>query len=126
MNISLEFLKPVSIAISIISIGVVIYGVIIAVFAFIKTEFARPSKEYNIERLRILRADLGTYILLGLELLIASDIIETVVEPGLMELAILGGVVILRTLLSFFLDREIHEIDLERKEIMKNKDKENQ
>ena len=123
MNISLEFLKPISIVISIISIGVVVYGVIIAVFAFIKTEFSRPSKEFNIEHLRILRADLGTYILLGLELLIASDIIETVVEPGLMELAILGGVVILRTLLSFFLDREIHEIDLERKELIKNKEK---
>lgn len=122
MNISLEFLKPISIAISIISIGVVVYGVIIAVFAFIKTEFSRPSKGFNIEHLRILRADLGTYILLGLELLIASDIIETVVEPGLMELAILGGVVILRTLLSFFLDREIHEIDLERKELIKNKE----
>ena len=64
----------------------------------------------------MLRADLGTYLLLGLELLIAADILKTIVEPGLHELGILAGIVVLRTVLSFFLNKEILEIDHERHE----------
>ncbi len=54
-----------------------------------------------------MRATFGTYLLSGLEFLIASDILKTVPEPGLNELAILGGIVMLRTILSIFLIREI-------------------
>lgn len=61
-----------------------------------------------------LRADLGTYLLLGLEFLIASDILKTVLEPSLNELAILGGVVILRTILSIFLNKEIKELQVQK------------
>ena len=51
-----------------------------------------------------------SYLLLGLEFLIASDILKTVVDPTLDELAILGGVVIVRTVLSVFLNKEIKEL----------------
>ena len=47
---------------------------------------------------------------------IAADILKTIVEPGLHELGILAGVVLLRTILSFFLNKEIIEIDRERHE----------
>jgi len=50
-------------------------------------------------------------LLLGLEFLIASDILKTVLEPTLNELAILGGIVVLRTILSVFLNREIKDLE---------------
>lgn len=54
------------------------------------------------------RADLGRGILIGLELLIAADIIGTVViEPTLANLAVLGGIVLIRTFLSFALEAEL-------------------
>lgn len=109
-------LEMVSHVISIISIGVIIYGTVIALVAFVRTELHRVKKNYNIQFLRILRADLGTYLLLGLELLIAADIMKTILEPGIQELCILAGIVVLRTVLSFFLNKEIDEIDKERKE----------
>ena len=49
-------------------------------------------------------------------LLIASDILKTVLEPTLNELAILGGIVVLRTVLSVFLNKEIKELDTENKD----------
>ena len=55
----------------------------------------------------------GSYGLLGLEFLIASDILKTVLEPTLNELAILGGIVVLRTILSVFLNREIKDLEAE-------------
>ena len=62
-----------------------------------------------------LRATFGTYLLLGLEFLIASDILKTVLEPTLNELALLGGIVVLRTILSVFLNKEIKELESEEK-----------
>ena len=56
-----------------------------------------------------LRIKLGQYLLLGLEMLIASDIIQTIIDPSMEELAIVGSVVVIRTVLSFFLNREIKE-----------------
>lgn len=54
------------------------------------------------------RSNLGRAILLGLEFLVAADIINTVaIEPTLQSLAILGGIVLIRTFLSFSLEVEI-------------------
>lgn len=57
---------------------------------------------------RELRSTLGRAILLGLELLVAADIINTVaIKPGLDSLAVLAGIVLVRTFLSLSLEVEI-------------------
>ena len=57
---------------------------------------------------RRFRQQLGRSILLGLELLVAADIIRTVaVTPTLESVAVLGGIVLIRTFLSFSLELEI-------------------
>ena len=80
------------------------------VVAFLRNEIKRFNGTYTINNIRQLRADFGSYLLLGLEFLIASDILKTVVDPTLDELAILGGVVVVRTVLSVFLNKEIKEL----------------
>ena len=112
----MNVINVVELVISIISVIVVIYGALIAFLAIVKTELLRFKGKYSILRLRVIRADLGTYLLLGHELLIAADVLKTILEPGMNELLILGGIVILRTVLSFFLNKEIQEIDDERRE----------
>lgn len=55
------------------------------------------------------RSDLGRAILLGLELLVAADIVATVTAPLTVDsLAALGLVVLIRTFLSLSLEVEIH------------------
>jgi uncharacterized membrane protein len=55
-----------------------------------------------------LRATFGRSILLGLEILVAADLIRTIaVEPTLDNLAVLGVLIVLRTFLSFSLEVEI-------------------
>ena len=110
----MQYLEILSTGISIISLIIVIYGAIIAFCAFLRNETRRTTGRYSFTATRQLRADLGTYLLLGLEFLIASDILKTVLEPSLNELAILGGVVILRTVLSIFLNKEIKELQAQK------------
>ena len=100
----LTFLNILATIIGVISLLIVTYGVFVGFIAFLRNEFKR------INNVRQLRADFGSYLLLGLEFLIASDILKTVVDPTLDELAILGGVVIVRTVLSVFLNKEIKEL----------------
>jgi len=57
---------------------------------------------------QLFRQDLGKSILLGLEFLIAGDIIRTVVvDPTLVNVLILGLIVFIRTFLSMALQLEI-------------------
>ena len=106
----LTFLNILATIIGVISLLIVTYGVFVGLIAFLRNEFKRRNGTYTINNVRQLRADFGSYLLLGLEFLIASDILKTVVDPTLDELAILGGVVIVRTVLSVFLNKEIKEL----------------
>lgn len=54
------------------------------------------------------RSSLGRAILVGLEFLVAADIINTVaVQPTLISVGVLAGIVVIRTFLSFSLETEI-------------------
>jgi uncharacterized membrane protein len=56
----------------------------------------------------LLRGYFGRSILLGLEILVAADLIRTVaVEPTLQNVIVLGLIVLIRTFLSFSLEIEI-------------------
>jgi uncharacterized membrane protein len=58
-----------------------------------------------------LRNTFGGVILLGLEILVAADLVRTVaVDPTLQNVAILGVIVLIRTLLSFSLEIEIEGV----------------
>lgn len=99
-----------------VSMVVVLYGTLVSFLSFLKNEAGRISGKFSYQKIRVLRADLGTYLLFSLEILIASDVLKTIIEPSFMELGILAGIVILRTVLSIFLNREINEIEKDRRE----------
>jgi uncharacterized membrane protein len=57
----------------------------------------------------ILRQALGGTLLLGLEILVAADLVRTIaVAPTLNNVLILGLIVLIRTFLSFSIDIEIN------------------
>ena len=57
----------------------------------------------------MVRKYFGQSILLGLEILVAADLIRTVaVEPTMDNVLVLGVIVLIRTLLSFSLEIEIY------------------
>jgi uncharacterized membrane protein len=54
------------------------------------------------------RNRLGRTILLGLEFLVAADILRTILEvPTMQDIVVLGGIVLVRTFLSFTLEVEL-------------------
>jgi len=66
------------------------------------------TSQHRDEAVGDFRSSLGRTILLGLEFLVAADIINTVaVEPTLRSVAVLAGIIVIRTFLSFSLETEI-------------------
>lgn len=111
-----RILETLAFATGCVSMIVVLYGTLVSFLSFLKNEAGRISGKFSYQKIRVLRADLGTYLLFSLEILIASDVLKTIIEPSFMELGILAGIVILRTVLSIFLNREINEIEKDRRE----------
>jgi uncharacterized membrane protein len=67
----------------------------------------RRDNDARVRGLNRERVELGRYILAGLELLIVSDIIHTALSLLLADLLFLGLLVLIRSLISFFLEREL-------------------
>ncbi len=86
-----------------IGLGVIVYGVVRETLALIRIEVA-GSHAGDRNRLRI---NLGYYLLLGLEFLVAADVIETLLAPDLEHVLVLGAIVIIRTVISFSLNWEL-------------------
>ena len=58
-----------------------------------------------------IRLRLGRVLTLGLELTLAADVLQTAFAPTRAEILTLGAVVLLRTLLNLFLEREIRSAE---------------
>ncbi|KYC53714.1 MAG: hypothetical protein AMQ22_00100 [Candidatus Methanofastidiosum methylothiophilum] len=97
-------------SIGLIGIIVIVYGSIVSAIKFLKVEHKRINGKISLKDTDILRLTLGTYLLLGLEFLIAADIIRTILKPNIEEVAILGAIVAIRTVINYFLDIEIEEV----------------
>ena len=81
---------------------VIVLGLLIAAGRFVLVG-RRAADSY-----RQLRQDIGRGILLGLELLVAADIIRTVaIDPTLESVLVLGLIVLIRTFLSMALQVEL-------------------
>jgi uncharacterized membrane protein len=101
-------------AVEVVSFAIMLYGSVIAMFLFVKNELCRFTGKFRQSALNYIRVDFGYYILLGLEFLIAADIIETILKPTNEELYSLAGIVVIRILLGYFLGKEISELKKER------------
>ena len=98
-----EIIEGIGTATDAIGVAVIAGGALLAVFMTIGRIRGEDGGAYDFFRRR-----LGRAILLGLEFLVAADIIRTVaVTPSGESVAVLGGIVLIRTFLSFSLQLEM-------------------
>jgi uncharacterized membrane protein len=85
-------------------IAVILIGAVVAFVAFMRNVVLLGDRD----AVAAFLSDLGRSIALGLEFLVAADIINTVaIEPSLDSVAVLAGIVAIRTFLSFSLEVKI-------------------
>ena len=90
--------------IEIVGVGTIVAGALIATVLLIRHGMTEAWEV----ALRRYRANLGRGILLGLEFLVAADIVGTVaITPTFQSLGVLALIILIRTFLSFSLGVEI-------------------
>lgn len=99
-----EFMEKVSRGFELVGVAILVVGIVVA-FVRAGLDLTRDGGHRAYVRLR---QDMGRSILLGLEVLIAADLVRTVtVDPTLESALFLGVIVIVRTFLSFSLEVEL-------------------
>jgi uncharacterized membrane protein len=89
----------------VVGVVIIILGALVTISIFLR---GLIKEGFQDEGFRNFRSGFGRAILLGLEFLVASDIVGTVaVGPTLQDLSVLGLLVLIRTFLSFALEVEI-------------------
>jgi uncharacterized membrane protein len=97
-----SLVEMVGLAVDGAGVGVIVIGILFATVRML------PGLVRGRETYRPYRQDVGRAILLGLELLVAGDIIRTVaVAPTLAGVTVLGVIVLIRTFLSMSLEVEL-------------------
>jgi len=99
------------IAIGGIGVAVIVWGLVLTVYRLLKLEFGRFNNKSIYRERESVRHQFASYLLLALEFLIAADIIATVIHPTFEEIAILASIVIIRTVISYFLEKEIEKFN---------------
>jgi uncharacterized membrane protein len=105
LEIHNEFVLAAIRAIELIGVAIIAAGAVVTLGQFLVRIAGRQDM---LDAFHRLRANFGRAILLGLEFLIAADIINTItVEMSVESVASLAVIILLRTILSFTLEMEI-------------------
>lgn len=113
MEIIKAVLKVTTLCIDIFSAVVLAIGVARCAKNIIKAIFFKHTVRGRYFTILQAKVDLGSNVLLGLEILIVADILKTIINPSLTDIVVLGSIVIIRTVISVFLNKEIETLDKE-------------
>jgi len=101
----LEWIEWAALANEIIAVAIIVGAIVYAISHYLFHSIFHPEEEGQYQQLKV---RLGKSLLLGLEILVAADIVRTVaLEATLESVTVLGLLVLIRTFLSWALVVEI-------------------
>lgn len=98
--------------VSMIGVIIIITGVLLALYQYLHYIIIHQliGQESKINEIRL---NLGRILILGLEFIVAADLISTTTTPDYYTLGIVASIVIIRTFLSFSLSQEMSSLNKE-------------
>lgn len=116
LDMILHILKGI---IALVGTLVILIGVFVSAYQFAYLKFFHEKSRKKGWSIEVIRRNLGLTIVLGLEFIIAADVVSTISAPDYYSVGILAIVVVIRTFLSYSLSREISELPAEQKSKIK-------
>ena len=102
-----EYIDISSLIFAYIGAAMILYCGILAAIKSLNLEIRRlPILGYH-----DIRRDFTHKIVFGLDFLIAGDILQTIIAPSQEEIILLGAIVGIRTILGYFLGKEVSEFN---------------
>lgn len=106
-------LEWVVVLIELFAIAILLLGIVRFTGWFVSGEVMRRDAHERDHQLNRGRLALGRHILASLEVLIVADLIRTVLHLTLANIVLLGGLVLIRTFISFSLEYEMRALEKE-------------
>lgn len=99
-------------SVSAIGVLIIVTGVFLALWKYVYFVF---TKQFSADSavINTIRLDLGRVLILGLEFIVAADLIGTTTTPDYYSVGMLAIIVLVRTVLSFSINRELMSIGKE-------------
>jgi uncharacterized membrane protein len=108
MDLLHGIINSVTFTLNIVGALITIWGILISCVDFVKKEIFKEKGSIQLNE--AIRIKLGSYLVLALEFFIAGDIVKTIITPTWESLGILGAIVVIRTILSYFLTKDLKKI----------------
>ena len=100
-----DWIEAAAMALEILAVVIIVVPIFYSIICYL---YLHVRGQADVDPYRDLKGRLGRSMLLGLEILVAADIVRTVaLEATLESVVILGLLVLIRTFLSWVLDVEI-------------------
>lgn len=115
LNHVYEYMEPLVTLLDFASASIILWGFILGFVKLVNIEFFTSGPKFA--AYQGLRRTVGIYIILGLEFMVVSDLLHTIRESrDYKSIIILGAMVAIRTVISYFLGKEMKEAAEEEKE----------
>ena len=105
-----ELVEWTAVAIDLTASLIMVVAFLMAVYGLVRGGFGAGSAHGRIRNLQVVRCELGVKLVFALEMLIIADLLHTVISRSLDDLILVGGLVVIRTVIAFFLNKEIEEV----------------
>lgn len=93
--------------IELIGIAIVLWGILHGLVKLANHSWMALRGLTLSESLDDIRIVISSKLVLGLEFFLSGDVIQTIVVPSWQSLGVLGGIVGIRTVIVYFLDKEM-------------------
>jgi uncharacterized membrane protein len=104
----------VALAVETIAVLIVAFGALQAVLATLAPLVGRHIEKGWHKRVWV---RFGSWLLLGLQFALAADIVRSAISPDWQQIGQLAAIAVIRTFLSYFLERDLMEIsEVERRD----------
>lgn len=97
--------------VSVIGILIILSGVLVALGRYFYYLFSAQYLHHKTDKINDIRLHLGRILILGLEFIVAADLIGSTTTPDYYAVGLLAIIVVIRTVLSFSISREIMSLD---------------
>lgn len=108
----LNILVVIQHTISFLGVLIILSGVVLAIYQY-TSHYVRGQISSEGSAINTIRATLSRTLILGLEFIIAADLIGTTTAPDYYTVGILAIIVVIRTVLSYTLNKELMALSKE-------------
>ena len=106
-------LEWLAVAIDLTGALIMVWAFVVAVVGLVRGSISASDAHSRIRNMQVARCRLGVKLVFALELMIVSDLLNTIISRSVDDLILVGGLVVIRTVIAYFLGKEIQEVGAE-------------